>query len=133
MGQWLADLFLGHIKLFSTELFWKKKIHFIHNFLQNSFQKIFKLLFLYIFLFFFALHFLPKLQPKHHNSVNLWYNTTKLFPIYPNIHWTIRRRDDHIVVPSSNRIKLKIDWIIENIMIVPNHQTKNVANLLSLD
>ena len=23
---------------------------------------------------------------------------------------TIRRRDDHIVVPSSNRIKLKIDW-----------------------
>ena len=36
---------------------------------------------------------------------------TELFPIYPNIHWTIRRRDDHIVVPSSNSIKLKIDWI----------------------
>ena len=35
---------------------------------------------------------------------------TELFPIYPNNHWTIRRRDDHIVVPSSNRIKLKIDW-----------------------
>ena len=36
---------------------------------------------------------------------------TELFPIYPNNHWTIRRRDDHIVVPSSNRIKLKIDWL----------------------
>ena len=37
---------------------------------------------------------------------------TELFPIYPNNHWTIRRRDDHIVVPSSNRIKLKIDWFL---------------------
>ena len=35
---------------------------------------------------------------------------TELFPIYPNNHWTIRRRDDHIVVPSSNRIKSKIDY-----------------------
>ena len=34
---------------------------------------------------------------------------TELFPIYPNNHWTIRWRDGHIVVPSSNRIKLKID------------------------
>ena len=37
---------------------------------------------------------------------------TELFPIYPNNHWTIRRWDDHIVVSSSNRIKLKIDWFI---------------------
>jgi hypothetical protein len=37
---------------------------------------------------------------------------TELFPIYPDIHWTIRRRDDHIVVPSSNRIKFKIDWFL---------------------
>ena len=36
---------------------------------------------------------------------------TELFSIYQNKHWTIRRRDDHIVVPSSNRIKSKIDWI----------------------
>ena len=35
---------------------------------------------------------------------------TELLPIYPNNHWTIRRRYDHIVIPSSNRIKLKIDW-----------------------
>ena len=34
---------------------------------------------------------------------------TELFSIYQNKHWTIRRRDDHIVVPSSNRIKSKID------------------------
>ena len=39
MGQWLADLSLGHIKLSSTKLFWKKKkIIFLHNFFQNSFQ-----------------------------------------------------------------------------------------------
>ena len=37
---------------------------------------------------------------------------TELFPIYPNNHWTIRRRDDHTVVPSSNRIKLKIVWFL---------------------
>ena len=37
---------------------------------------------------------------------------TELFPIYPDNHWTIRRRDNHIVVPSSNRIKLKIDWFL---------------------
>ena len=36
---------------------------------------------------------------------------TELFSIYQNKHWTIRWRDDHIVVPSSNRIKSKIDWI----------------------
>ena len=36
---------------------------------------------------------------------------TELFQIYQNKHWTIRRRDDHIVVPSSNRIKSKVDWI----------------------
>ena len=40
---------------------------------------------------------------------------TELFSIYQNKHWTIRRRDDHIVVPSSNRIKSKIDWILETI------------------
>jgi hypothetical protein len=35
---------------------------------------------------------------------------TELFSIYQNKHWTIRRWDNHIVVPSSNHIKLKIDW-----------------------
>ena len=35
---------------------------------------------------------------------------TELFSIYQNKNWTIRRRYDHIVVPLSNRIKLKIDW-----------------------
>ena len=33
---------------------------------------------------------------------------TELFPIYPINHWTIRRRDNHTVVPSSHRIILKI-------------------------
>ena len=39
---------------------------------------------------------------------------TELFPIYPNNHRTIRRRDDHIVVPSSHRNISKIDWILIN-------------------
>ena len=39
---------------------------------------------------------------------------TELFPIYQNKHLTIRRRDDHIAVPSSNRIKSKIDSLIES-------------------
>ena len=34
---------------------------------------------------------------------------TELLPIYENKHWTIRRRDGHIVVPSSNCNILKID------------------------
>ena len=42
---------------------------------------------------------------------------TELFSIYQNKHWTIRRRDDHIVVPSSNHIKSKIDWILNSLTI----------------
>ena len=42
---------------------------------------------------------------------------TELFSIYQNKHWTIRWRDNHIVVPSSNRIKSKIDWILESSII----------------
>ena len=38
---------------------------------------------------------------------------TELFSIYQNKHLNIRRRDDHIVVPSSNRIKLKIDLFVQ--------------------
>ena len=33
---------------------------------------------------------------------------TELFPIYQNKHWTIRRRDDRSVDPSSHHIILKI-------------------------
>ena len=45
---------------------------------------------------------------------------TELFSIYQNKHWTIRRRDDHIVVPSSNLIKSKIDWIVHSVAKVFN-------------
>ena len=34
---------------------------------------------------------------------------TELFPIYQNKHWTIRWRDDHIVVQLSHRNIFKID------------------------
>ena len=33
---------------------------------------------------------------------------TELFPIYQNNIWTIRRWDDHTIIPSSHRIILKI-------------------------
>ena len=45
-------------------------------------------------------------------SKSLSHCLTELFSIYQNKHWTIRRRDGHIVVPSSNRIKLKIDGFL---------------------
>ena len=38
---------------------------------------------------------------------------TELFPIYQNKHWTIRRRDDHIVVQSSHRNISKIDGFLQ--------------------
>ena len=47
----------------------------------------------------------PRANSSHHCL-------TELFSIYQNKHWTIRRRDDHIVVPSSDRNILKIDWIL---------------------
>ena len=50
MGQWLAELFLGHIKQFSTEIL---KIYFLHNLLQKSFQNFLKLLFISLHCFYF--------------------------------------------------------------------------------
>ena len=35
---------------------------------------------------------------------------TELFPIHRNKHWTIRRRDDNIVIQWSNRNIFKVDW-----------------------
>ena len=71
MGQWLADLSLGHIKTVLYRIILqkkkKKKIHFLHNFLQNSFQKIFKLLFLYIFFTFCNLK-----KIKSNSLVTVW-------------------------------------------------------------
>ena len=40
---------------------------------------------------------------------------TELFPIYQNKQWTIRRRDNHIVVQSSHRNISKIDWFLERV------------------
>ena len=37
---------------------------------------------------------------------------SELFPIYQNKHWTIRRRDDHIVVQSSHCNISKIDGFL---------------------
>ena len=51
---------------------------------------------------------------------------TELFSIYQNKHWTIRRRDDHIVFPSSHRIISKIDWFLACIPQFPNGVMKNI-------
>ena len=66
MGQWLADLSLGHTKLFSTELYWKK-IHFLHNFLQFPFKKFSNY---YFFILFFIFCNLKEI--KSNSLVTVW-------------------------------------------------------------
>jgi hypothetical protein len=45
---------------------------------------------------------------KYPKSKSLTHFLTELFPIYQNKYWTIRRREDCSVDPSSHRITLKI-------------------------
>ena len=45
---------------------------------------------------------------KYPKSKSLSHCLTELFPIYQNKHWTIRRQEDHTVIPSYQRIILKI-------------------------
>ena len=111
MRQWLADLVLGHIKLFSTELFWKKN-PFFTQFLAKFYSNYF--LFLFIYIFFISLQ-LKKIFsnslicPKAKSATHC---LTELFSIFQNKHGIIRRRDDHIVVQSSHRNIFKIDWFL---------------------
>ena len=57
--------------------------------------------------------FLPRSNSlKYPRAKSANHCLTELFSIYQNKHWTIRRRDDHIVVPSSNHNKWKIDWLL---------------------
>ena len=67
MRQWLADLVLGHIKLFSTELFWKKN-PFFTQFLAKFHSNYFKLLFFNIFFIFLQLK-----KIKSNSLVTVWY------------------------------------------------------------
>ena len=103
MRQWFDDLALGHIKLFSTELFCKK-IHFLHNFLQNSFQKIFKILFLYIFFIFCKLK-----EIKSNSLVTVWnalglsQQTTVSLNYSQSIKINIGPSDGGTIIPSSRR------------------------------
>ena len=73
-------------------------MNFARNFVKNG--------------FFFQNNFLENSLICHKNK-SASHCLTELFPIYPNNHWTIRRPDDHIVVLSSNRIKLKIDRFLD--------------------
>ena len=97
------------------------------QFLAKFFSKMFQII---ISLYFFIFCNLKKI--KSNSLVTVW-NTlevvwwltsnhclTELFLIYQNKHWTIRQLDDHIVIPSSNHIKSKIDWIQEMALCCPN-------------
>jgi hypothetical protein len=63
--QWLADLVLGHIKLFSTELFWKKKNPFFTQFLAKFYSNY------YFFTYFSFFYNLKKI--KSNSLGTIWY------------------------------------------------------------
>ena len=53
MGQWLAELFLGHIKQFSTELFLKKKKSIFTQFIAKILSKFSQIIIsLHFFIFY---------------------------------------------------------------------------------
>ena len=103
MRQWLADLVLGHIKLFSTELFWKK-IHFLHSFLQNSIQIISNYYFFIYFSFFYKL---KKITPN--SLVTVWYalrvsqQPTVSLNYSQSIKINMAPSDGGTIISSSNR------------------------------
>ena len=86
--KWVADLVLGHIKLFLQNHFENKIPFFLNSFLQKSFQNYFKLLFFHFFIS------LPLIK-----------------------YWTIKWWDDHTVAPSVLKIvgfKVHIVWVKMN-------------------
>ena len=103
MRQWLADLVLGHIKLFSTELFWKK-IHFLHSFLQNSIQII---SYYYLFIYFSFFYNLKKI--KSNSLVTVWYalrlsqQPTVSLNYSQSIKINMAPSDGGTIISSSNR------------------------------
>ena len=104
MGQWLADLFLGHIKLFSTELFWKKKINFLHYFLQIPFKK-----FSNYYFFIFFLFFTTQKKLKSNSLVTVWnalglsQQTTVSLNYPQSIKINIGPSDGGMIISSSRR------------------------------
>ena len=129
MRQWLADLVLGHIKLFSTELFWKKN-PFFTQFLAKFHSNYFKLLFLDIFFIFLQLK-----KIKSNSLVTVWFalrlsqQPTVLLNYSQSIKINMAPSDGETIISSSNRptvIIFKIDWF------KGAHPLKNLPNLAVL-
>ena len=83
----------------SLNNYFEIKFPFLHSFLQNSFQNYFKFLFFYNLekTMIKKLFIINLICPKAKSAK---YCLTKLFPIYHNKHWTIKRWQDNI--PSSH-------------------------------
>ena len=103
MRQWLADLVLGHIKLLSTELFWKKN-PFITQFLAKFYSNFFKLSFLYIVFIFCNLE-----KIKFNSLVTVWnalelsQQITVSLNYSQSIKINIGPSDSGTIISSSNR------------------------------
>ena len=101
--QWLADLFLEHIKLFSTELFWKKKSIFYTVSCKIPFN-IFQII---IFFIHFSFYNLKKL--KSNSLVTVWYalrlsqQPTVSLNYSQSIKINMAPSDGGTIISSSNR------------------------------
>ena len=107
MRQWFDDLALGHIKMFSTEFFCKKKkIHFLHNFLQNSIQIISN----YYFFIYFSFFYKKKKKIKSNSLVTVWYalrlsqQPTVSLNYSQSIKINMAPSDGGTIISSSNRL-----------------------------
>jgi hypothetical protein len=102
--QWLADPVLGHIILFSTELFWKKKSFFYTTSCKIPFNFFFKLLFLYIFFIFYNLK-----KIKSNSLVTVWnalglsHQTTVSLNYSQSIKINIGPSDGRTIMSSTRR------------------------------
>ena len=103
MGQWLADFFLGHIKLFSTELFCKKN-PFFTQFLTKFLSKIFQII---ISLYFYIFCNLKKIKLNSlvtvWNALGLSQQTTVSLNYSQSIKINIGPSDGGTIISSSRR------------------------------
>ena len=104
MRRWFPDLVLGHIKLFSTELFCKKKSIFYTISCKIPFKILSKLLFLYISFIFCNLK-----KIKSNSLVTVWnalglsHQTTVSLNYSQSIKINIGPSDGEMIISSSRR------------------------------
>ena len=103
MRQWFDDLALGHIKLFSTELFCKKN-PFFTQFLAKFLSKIFQII---ISLYFFIFCNLKRIKSNSlvtvWNALGLSQQTTVSLNYSQSIKINIGPSDGGTIISSSRR------------------------------